>query len=273
MRIFVEVEGALLEVDVSRAFQLGIPLDFAGEQPAAFGLDRAEAEAVRGGGFIGDTREGGSVNCERLTLSPHGNGTHTEGVGHITKERISVSEVVLPPLMGATLLTVPVRRLEAVQESYEGRCEPSDLVISAVDLQARAAKIGGKTEFLRAIMIRVERGPGFRGPGAVHSGRNPPYLTTEAMRWLREMGCEHLLVELPSVDREDDGGRVPNHRLFFGVKEEPASKESRQRTITELIEVPWELADGRFVLSLRLPRFCSDGVPSNPVLYPFKDKG
>lgn len=271
MKVFVEIGGARREVDLGRAFDIGIVLDFEGEQPQAFGLAKASATVVAGGTFVGDTRQGGSVNCEGFTLYPHGNGTHTEGVGHITKERISVADVDLPPLMAATLLSVPLRRLGQLQESYEGRWGPADLVVSAADLREAAARVAVESEFLQAIVLRVERGAEFIGPKANHSGINPPYLTGEAVQWLREVGCDHLLVELPSIDREDDGGTVPNHRLFFGAFEEPVSKESRQRTITELVQTSPHMEDGPFVLSLRLPRLRSDAVPSRPVLYPFKD--
>ena len=70
--------GTAYRVQLSPAFDLAIPLDFEGDQPHAFGLPRARAHAAEGGGFIGDTRRGGSCNCETITLNPHGSGTHTE---------------------------------------------------------------------------------------------------------------------------------------------------------------------------------------------------
>lgn len=270
MRIFVEVSEEQREVDLSRPVSIGMVLDFGGEQAGAYSLERAKSLPVRAGDFVGDRRQGGSVNCEELTLYPHGNGTHTEGVGHITEERISVSDVELPPLMGAVLLSTPLRRLGDVKESYEGRWEASDLVVCAADLREAAKDIEAPGGFWRALILRVERGAEFRGPRADHSGQNPPYLTREAVDWVREKGCEHLLVELPSVDREDDGGGVPNHRRFFDAYEEPVSLASRQRTITELVDIPGELRDGLYLLSLRLPRLRTDAVPSNPVLYSFK---
>ena len=40
-------------------------------------------ETIRSGNFIGSVREGGSVNYQKLHITRHGNGTHTECYGHI----------------------------------------------------------------------------------------------------------------------------------------------------------------------------------------------
>ena len=73
---------------------------------------------------------------------------------------------------------------------------------------------------------------------------------------------------MPSIDREDDGGTVPNHHRFFGLEPggEP-DEASRRRTITEMIDVPDGVDDGRWALSLRFGRLITDAVPSRPVLY------
>lgn len=49
------------------------------------------------------------------------------------------------------------------------------------------------------------------------SGSNPPFLSPAAMAWLRAAGVEHLIVDLPSVDKEDDGGHLLAHRTFWGI--------------------------------------------------------
>ena len=36
-------------------------------------------------GFTGSVAEGGSVNFRNIAFNPHGNGTHTECLGHITE--------------------------------------------------------------------------------------------------------------------------------------------------------------------------------------------
>ena len=85
---------------------------------SAFYLSPATSSPVQAGDFVGDTRQGGSVNCEILNISPHGNGTHTEGVGHITQERIPVTNALPAPLMLTVLLDVkPVRLMDTKENN------------------------------------------------------------------------------------------------------------------------------------------------------------
>ncbi len=268
MKIAVEIASQSWHVDPSTPVELAIALDFSGDQPRAFGLPRARAYAVEAGDFVGDTRRGGSANCETVELTPHGNGTHTEGVGHLTEERIAVGDAAPQPLIPAALISAPIRRLDQTGESYAGQSAADDQVICRADLEEARKKIDLDAEFYRALIIRVEL-PTARLND--YSGKNPPYLTTEAARWLRERRCHHLLVELPSVDRESDGGTLPNHHLFFDVRRgQPADPKSRRRTITEMIAVPPKTPDGPYVLSLRFPRFELDAAPSRPIIYPLE---
>ena len=106
-----------------------------------------------------------------------------------------------------------------------------------------------------------------------YSGANPPYLAPEAMQWIVQQGVQHLLLDLPSVDREDDGGKLTNHRSFWRVLHNKADEQSSfGNTITELIYVPDAVADGRYLLNLQIPSIELDAAPSKPVLYPLIKK-
>ena len=78
--------------DIGEPIDISIPLRFNGPQPNAYGVEPASASACEYGSLVGDTRRGGRVNFERVSFVPHCNGTHTECVGHITNERISVRD-------------------------------------------------------------------------------------------------------------------------------------------------------------------------------------
>ncbi len=98
------------------------------------------------------------------------------------------------------------------------------------------------------------------------SGTNPPWLEHEAAAFLAERNVQHLLLDLPSVDREEDGGKLLAHRAFWRYPE-----ATRHRaTITELIYVPEAVPDGRYLLDLQVPPIALDAVPSRPVLYPLQ---
>jgi hypothetical protein len=97
-----------------------------------------------------------------------------------------------------------------------------------------------------------------------------PYLTPSAARLLVERGIEHLVLDIPSADRADDGGRLSAHRVFFGLP--PGSQalaEARRAhcTITELAFIPDVIADGCWLLALQVPRIAGDALPSQPLLY------
>ena len=89
---------------------------------SCFDAPRAGVGAARAGGFTGDTRAGGSCNCEVLTLAPHCNGTHTECVGHLTDDRVAVSERLPGGLELALLVTLePVPADDAVRTATRAR--------------------------------------------------------------------------------------------------------------------------------------------------------
>jgi kynurenine formamidase len=102
-----------------------------------------------------------------------------------------------------------------------------------------------------------------------YSHTNPPYLAAEAAHFLREIGVKHLLIDLPSVDREEDGGALVAHKAFWNVSDiNQLNADARMDcTITELIFVPDTVPDGNYVLNLQIASFENDASPSKPVLY------
>ena len=46
---------------------------------------------------------------------------------------------------------------------------------------------------------------------------NPPYLSEAAAIYLRNKGVKHLLVDMPSVDKEKDNGELLAHKAFWDV--------------------------------------------------------
>ena len=101
----------------------------------------------------------------------------------------------------------------------------------------------------------------------------PPLLSVEAMELVNQIGVRHLLVDVPSVDRMYDDGLLTNHHLFWNVKEkthELSTATEQDKTITEMIFVEDEIADGLYGLNIQVPAFCSDAAPSRPMIMPLK---
>jgi hypothetical protein len=97
----------------------------------------------------------------------------------------------------------------------------------------------------------------------------PPFFTNEAVDWL-STHCDHLLVDLPSIDRTHDEGRLSNHHRFWRIaagSSVAGASAAHDKTITEMIFVDDSLTDGMYLLNLQLPAWETDAVPSRPVLF------
>ena len=106
MKAKIEIEGLKLEVDFSKGQDISIPLMFNGSQPNTYNVNKATSQAYTDGQFIGDTRKGGPCNFETYSFTPHCNGTHTECIGHITEERISILDSLNDIMISSTLITI-----------------------------------------------------------------------------------------------------------------------------------------------------------------------
>ena len=96
-----------------------------------------------------------------------------------------------------------------------------------------------------------------------YSNTNWPYLTEKAAAYIRRCGVQHLLIDLPSVDKEKDGGELLAHHAFWNYPNDTRFNA----TITELIYVPNAVKDGDYILNLQIASFENDASPSKPVLY------
>jgi hypothetical protein len=255
-------------IDLSRPLSLAVELDFAGAQPRHFGAPRASARPFEAPGFSGSVARGASCNCEVISLIPHCNGTHTECVGHLTRERLDASRVAPLGLLPALLLTLEPEPAGAGGEGSEPEPRSGDLLITARALQRAWPRALPLTP--AALIVRtLPNAPDKRGRD--YSQQNPPYLSREAAALLVARRIAHLVVDLPSIDRAHDAGRLTAHRVFFGL---PAGATELKRaarpaaTVTELAFVPAEARDGACLLELQLPALAGDAVPSRPLLYP-----
>ena len=231
---------------------VSIPLKFGGLQPSAFGVEAATAKA------LGDTREGGSVNFEQYIFIPHCNGTHTECVGHITDERISVRDCLNDVVMLAQLVSA--------RPSESG----DDRVITSANLQESGVQPPATAGGSDSLIVRTLPNDDSKLSRFYDGDNIPAYFTAEAMRYIVECGFKHLLVDLPSIDRIFDEGKLENHRIFWNVEPGSRTVGSHTRissTVTELIYVPDEIADGEYLLNLQIAPFEADAAPSRPVLF------
>lgn len=274
MKITCELGGHNWQSDLSKGHLIGIEMDFDGNQPNHFGAEKAERKALQLGGFIGDTARGGGCNVDVISIIPHCNGTHTETISHIVNERVHVGKVLPSSLIPARLVTTTPVAAGDTKETYRPELESKDQVISANSLEAafrEAEKQQPKIDWRGgALVLRTSPNDDSKRKRHYDEKHQPPFLTVEAMEMLVQSGIHHLLVDLPSVDRMYDDGKLTNHHLFWNVPENShkMTQESlTEKTITEMVYVPDELKDGVYLLSLQAPAFLTDAAPSRPILY------
>jgi arylformamidase len=261
----IALAGGEVGVDLARPVDLALALDFSGPQPRHFGAPRASARAFETQGFNGSVARGASCNCELITLIPHCNGTHTECAGHLTRERLDAWRVGPAGLVPALL--VSVRGEPPAGEASDPAPQPGDRLITRGALERswpRAAPFAPQALVIRTLPNTADKRT------RDWSKEVPPYLSREAAQFLVDRGILHLVVDLPSVDRTHDQGRLTAHRIFFGLP--PGSVElgaavRAGATITELAFVPDGAPDGAYLLALQLPALGGDAVPSRPLLY------
>ena len=204
-------------------------------------------EPVVMGDWTGDVNQGGSVNFRTVTFNPHGNGTHTECAGHISKEFYTINRCLQKFFFIAELITVLPQQLEN-----------GDFVIAEKQLRG-LLDLSSRPE---AVVIRT-LGNGSGKLSMNYSNTNPPYILKEAIEFLNASGIEHLLIDMPSIDKEVDGGKLEAHHTFWDYPHDV----KLNKTITEFIYVPNEISDGTYLLNLQIAAFENDASPSKPVLY------
>ena len=282
--MIVTLPGRRTQFDLDRAYDLSLGPDRAGLGPRHFGAPPAAYQSWHNGAFVGAIDQGGSCNCSVLTLIPHCHGTHTECVGHLTREPMDAIDVIPTEFLAALLISVRATAARDTQETTAPRPLAEDCMITARSLtdatgptvvaaamdSARGVATTPAAPATRALIIRSLPNDS-RKRARVYAEQPAPFLTREAAQWLVERGIEHLVVDLPTIDRAHDEGRMTAHRLFFGLPdgdERLSAATRRTCTVTELAFVPNELRDGRGLLLLQAPRLPGDAVPSRPMFYP-----
>ena len=244
--------GHAYTYDPATPLDISLPLapGLAG-QPNCFWAEPVQLDIIRVGDFVGSVALGGSTNYQRVHVTPHGNGTHTECYGHISPDP-------------AVTLNQCLRRFLFVAQvvSVAPRTQPNgDLVVTLADVQAALPP----DPLPEALVLRTL--PNTSAKRTRHySGTNPTYCEPALAHWLVAQNVQHWLLDLPSVDREEDAGQLLAHHAFWRYPEKPRCGA----TITELIFVPDEVADGLYLLNIQITSLEMDASPSKPVLYALK---
>lgn len=254
----LKINNKSFAIDLTKPIDISIPIRLGKENVNAFYADPVKIEPYRSGNFVGDVLQGGSVNYRNIFFNPHGNGTHTECVGHISKEPYFINQCLKQFWFLARLITVTPIKKQNGDEVITDTLLPT-LLNNAPSPNGEEQGDGGIPQ---ALIIRTLPNDNSK-LNRQYSGTNPPYFNHKAIETIVNAGVEHLLTDLPSVDKEQDEGKLLAHKAFWNYPENP----QLHRTITEMIYVGNEIKDGLYFLNLQIASFENDASPSKPVLY------
>ena len=238
-------------IETNEPLDISIPLSDDDKNPKAWYVDKPKFSPVIDSNFIGSVNLGGSVNFRNIEFNPHGHGTHTECLGHITQEIHSVNTSLKTFFFHCYLISLEPKRF------YNSFFEAEDRIISREQFGSLTVN-----KPLEALVIRTLPNSDLK-KSMDYSSKNPAYLDESCFELFDDLGIQHLLIDLPSVDREDDNGALRGHHAFWKVPNAP----EMFKTITELIYVDNSIPDGEYILELQLAPFENDAAPSRPVLY------
>jgi arylformamidase len=252
MKISLNFNTKNYRADLSHPIDISIPVNAGAQKnPNCYWAEPVTFETITADNFIGSVTAGGSVNYKKLTITPHGNGTHTECYGHIAADATATINACLKQYHSiAELITVSPEPLAN-----------NDLVISLDQVKRKLHY--KKTDSLVIRTLPNDNSKKVRQ----YSGTNPPYLHHELLAYLNQVGIQHILTDLPSVDKEIDGGKLLAHKAFWEFPE----AIRKNCTITELIYVDNSIPDGLYLLNLQIISLEMDASPSKPTLFKLEE--
>jgi arylformamidase len=238
------------EADLSKPLDISIALAHK-KSPIAFGAPKYESTPFQEGDFIGSLESGAPVNFYNIKINPHGNCTHTESVRHIDARGDSIIDTLSQQHYITSLITITPELMANGDKVVTKKC---------IDIAAI------KEDKLEALVIRTKPNRASKKT-TNYTGTNPVYYSVELLQLIAKTSVKHLLIDVPSVDREVDGGKLAGHKAYWNTKKNIA----KDKTITELIYVDNKIKDGLYLLNLQILPLILDVSPSRPVLYALKE--
>ncbi|MDX1271718.1 cyclase family protein [Bizionia paragorgiae] len=245
MNATIQVNSKKYKVDLNKPLDISMPLRASKSNANAWYIGAPEIQPVEIDDWVASVKKGASINFNTIQFNPHAHGTHTECVGHITEKVYSINKCLKKFFFVAELITVAPE------------LQGEDYVISKQQIQFLL-----KRKMPQALVIRTMPNTTDK-KSRQYSNTNWAYLTEEAAEYLKTKNIQHLLIDLPSVDKEKDNGALLAHKAFWDYN----GTLRKEATITEFIYVPNKISDGSYILNLQIAPFENDASPSKPVLY------
>ena len=171
-----------------------------------------EIAPVTMGDWIGKVSEGkSSTNFNNIFFNPHAHGTHTECLGHITRDFYSINQCLKQFFFTAELISV------------EPKAIGEDLVITKEHISTALDKTNNNSP--EAIIIRTLPNPESKNIWIIPIQIR--LIWKKLQQFSLEKRIQHLLIDLPSADKEHDEGKLLAHKAFWKCKRCESSQWGR----------------------------------------------
>ena len=236
----------------------------------AFHLPRIRSRTLESEGqFIGDVKRGGSCNVDLLSYVPHGL-THIETSAHILSPDSNPPTIKdIPPghLCGIVYL-IDLTRLgtepggQIPGKEIEIKLRQNTIPISMLALKTRASLLPFDYDFSGKDFLSLS-------PEAAKEIHDYTFSGSGSFSLQQRINC--LLLDLPSIDAEADGGKLQAHRNFFGLGGTGHSGEDCEKRA--LVELAWfsNLNEGYYYGMITPPSFQTHAVSTGIVFRPLEE--
>ena len=257
----IEIEKTIYRIDLNKFHDLSIPIDIDTPSPTFYDKEPLKIHHYKDEkNQIWKLEDGAACNIPVINLNIHCGATHSECRSHITKESLYISKIIKDSFIPSILISVePNNNIES--ESYHCSIKENDLIITKMMLQKQLNSI--KKNTVKALIVRTLPNIENKVISKNYNKDHNAFFSNEAIDYIKSFGINHLIVDLPSIDKFDDGGLLGNHQIFWDLK-----KSGNDNTITELAYIKNTIKDGFYLASINVLNLNLDTSPSRPIIYP-----
>ena len=261
MKINIEHNIKTYQIDSDDGVSISIPVQFnQNEHPKFYDESNPEKKYYKSNGIEYNVDQNAGCNVPLITMNIHCSGTHTETAAHVIKDSCFISDISNLNFIPATLVSITPE--SNINEDYHVKINANDQIITKKSLEKC---FESNDEFSDCLIIRTL--PNSDDKKNRNYNEDPhPFLSNDAILFLKKRRVKHIVIDTPSIDRFDDGGQLENHKIFFKNVDGSINKN----TITELAFIPNDCIEGKYFICIGIPKFKLDAAPSNPIIYKVK---
>ena len=258
MEVVVKHNNNSYRINQSSGKSLSIPYNYNGDQPSFYDAEKGSAIPMKQNGFIGLVNDESGCNVMNINQNIHCTGTHTECAGHILPDSISINDVLSHEYYLTELISISSISALETNETYHVPFSKEDKIITKRMIEGKIPD--------KALGLIIRTLPNSLSKmNQRYNATNTIFFTKEAIKYITDCKIRHLVVDMPTIDKYDDGGHLGNHHLFF--ENNPPYK----KTITEMAYIDNEIIDGSYLMTIEIPPMVLDAAPSRPFIFDIKD--